>query len=267
MSNGSNKNKKPTYFVQQPDYTVVIQGNNQKEYRFLINVEPETTEPELIVDKENDMDGKGERNNINEEKSKETSTELKRKPNNEHSGKMPDRNDDVFVEDEFAKEKELLPTTQDYEPLQMMSVDVDEIVSNEEIVNEVNDTETTVPIENTIQTKAEETEHLQLTAENNEKSTVTHDTTKGNNDIYNEESQAEEEEKEHRRKIRQLVKRLAFYPSVLDRPICEAKINGEEVHVQIISKRGNKVKIKKGRRLESIHINEIDELTILSRKL
>ncbi|WP_033829526.1 hypothetical protein [Bacillus andreraoultii] len=324
MSNENNKNKMPTYFVQQPDYTVVIQGNNQKEYRFVINVEPDISESKLILDKGCDVEGNKGQNNMQEEKLDEPITELKGNSKDKKSEIEFESNEEELSIDEIAQEKELM-ITQNHATLQTISVEVDVRDDNEEIVNDVNDTENNVPIENIIQTKAKETEYLQLTEEMNEESLetydttnenndiysednqlvkeemgeesletydttnenndiyseddqivkeemdeesiVTYDTTNENNDIYSEDDQIVKEEKEHRRKIRQLVKRLAFYPSVLDRPICEAKINGEVVNVQIISKRGNKVRIKKGRKLESIHINEIDELTILSNKL
>jgi hypothetical protein len=76
------------------------------------------------------------------------------------------------------------------------------------------------------------------------------------------EESLDEEKLERRREIRQLVRRLAFYPNVLERPVCEAKINGDKVWIQILSKRGDQVRIRRNRKIETIHIDEIEELEV-----
>lgn len=63
--------------------------------------------------------------------------------------------------------------------------------------------------------------------------------------------------------IRALITRLARYPSVIEKPICEAVINGKKVHLQILSKRGETIKVRIARSVKKIEISEIEELSIL----
>ena len=72
------------------------------------------------------------------------------------------------------------------------------------------------------------------------------------------------EEMEKRKELKNLIRRLAVFPRVLERPYCEAIINGEKRIVQILSKRGNSVRVKyRNNRIETYDIGDFDDLQIL----
>ena len=63
--------------------------------------------------------------------------------------------------------------------------------------------------------------------------------------------------------MKRLIKRLALYPNVIERPLCEAIVHGEKMVFEVISKRGNFVRIRNDRKIEVIHIDEISDLKVL----
>jgi hypothetical protein len=63
--------------------------------------------------------------------------------------------------------------------------------------------------------------------------------------------------------IQKLINRLAIYPYVLERPFCEAMINGKKEIIQIMGKRGKKIRIKRNRKIENVHIHDIEYLNVL----
>lgn len=71
------------------------------------------------------------------------------------------------------------------------------------------------------------------------------------------------EESKQRRELKSLITRLSRYPNVIERPVCEAVINGEKLKLQIISKRGETVKVMIARTIRIIDLSEIEELSIL----
>ncbi|WAA08638.1 hypothetical protein [Fervidibacillus albus] len=62
---------------------------------------------------------------------------------------------------------------------------------------------------------------------------------------------------------KEMIRRLALYPSVLQRPFCEATVQGEKKRFQVLSKRGNLVRIKTGKSIETYHIGEFEDFQIL----
>lgn len=66
--------------------------------------------------------------------------------------------------------------------------------------------------------------------------------------------------------IRAMITRLAHYPNVIERPFCEAVINGTKVALQIMSKRGDSVKVKIGRSIIKCAILDIEDLLVLPKK-
>ncbi len=86
-------------------------------------------------------------------------------------------------------------------------------------------------------------------------------------ELEEEQTKAEEnpnpkEKKQKKDEIEKLIRRLALYPNVLIRPLCEATINGEKAEIQILSKRGDKIRIRRDRKIETVHIDEIESLTV-----
>lgn len=64
--------------------------------------------------------------------------------------------------------------------------------------------------------------------------------------------------------MRKLIRRLALYPIGIERPICEAEISGERKKFQVISKRGNRLRIFYKRRYEWVEIDDIKNFTVIS---
>ncbi|CAM3664861.1 hypothetical protein [Mesobacillus zeae] len=56
---------------------------------------------------------------------------------------------------------------------------------------------------------------------------------------------------------------LVRYPPVLAKPMCEIVYNKKMLRAQVISKRGNKVKLKIGRRHKIVEIDDIQDLRVL----
>ena len=63
--------------------------------------------------------------------------------------------------------------------------------------------------------------------------------------------------------FRILITRLARYPNVIERPMCEAVIDGKKIKLQVMSKRGDIVKVKIGRTIKKIALTDFEELSIL----
>lgn len=80
-----------------------------------------------------------------------------------------------------------------------------------------------------------------------------------------EEEERELTEEEIRQiELKKLIRRLAVFPRVLERPYCEATIHGKKRIVQILSKRGNKVRVKyRNNQIEVYDIGDFDDLKIL----
>ncbi|MGG5253250.1 hypothetical protein ACQYAD_07120 [Neobacillus sp. SM06] len=84
-------------------------------------------------------------------------------------------------------------------------------------------------------------------------------------EMGSEESAAENltSQTEQLDELRALITRLARYPNVIERPICEAVLNGKKVNLQVLSKRGDLVKVKVARTIKKIPITEFEQLSIL----
>ncbi|XJZ28203.1 hypothetical protein ACF5W4_05235 [Bacillota bacterium Lsc_1132] len=68
---------------------------------------------------------------------------------------------------------------------------------------------------------------------------------------------------EQQDELRALITRLARYPNVIERPVCEAVIDGKKIKLQVISKRGDMVKVKVARTIKKFAITDFEELSIL----
>ncbi|PLR78799.1 hypothetical protein CU633_03120 [Bacillus sp. V3-13] len=66
-----------------------------------------------------------------------------------------------------------------------------------------------------------------------------------------------------RQEIRKKIAHLARYRNSIVKPLCEAIIDGKPIRFQVISKRGNFVKVKIGRHQKKFYINEITDIKII----
>jgi|GEM_PF-4874606 len=79
-----------------------------------------------------------------------------------------------------------------------------------------------------------------------------------------EEEEPLSEEEQRRLELKNLIRRLAVFPRVLERPYCEVTILGQKRIAQILSKRGDKVRIKyRNNKIETYDINDIEDVKIL----
>lgn len=63
--------------------------------------------------------------------------------------------------------------------------------------------------------------------------------------------------------IKKMISRLARYPNVMKRPMCEAEIGGKKQKFQVESKRGDLVKIKAGKQYYQYAISEFKDFRII----
>ncbi|WAA13080.1 hypothetical protein [Fervidibacillus halotolerans] len=77
-----------------------------------------------------------------------------------------------------------------------------------------------------------------------------------------EKDEAKAKEKDSN--IKEVIRRLALYPPVLERPICEATIRGERKRFQVLSKRGNFVRIKVDNSIEMYNYKEFYDFQIIN---
>lgn len=85
--------------------------------------------------------------------------------------------------------------------------------------------------------------------------------------VMNEElkspADVDETEAERKRAVRMTVTRIARYPLVVPKPVCELTIHGEKVNAIIESKRGEMVKLRVGAVTKSFPMDDIDDIKIL----
>lgn len=72
-----------------------------------------------------------------------------------------------------------------------------------------------------------------------------------------------ESEAERKKAVRMTVTRLARYPLVVPKPVCELTIQGEKVNAIIESKRGEMVRLRVGSVTKSFSIDEIEDIKIV----
>ncbi len=83
--------------------------------------------------------------------------------------------------------------------------------------------------------------------------------------VVDEEERELTEEEIRQIELKKLIRRLAVFPRVLERPYCEATIQGKKRIVQILSKRGNKVRVKyRNNQIEAYDIGDFEDLKILA---
>lgn len=82
-------------------------------------------------------------------------------------------------------------------------------------------------------------------------------------DVPSEQDMEEELRNERKKNVRMVITRLARYPHVVPKPLCELMIQGEKVSAILESKRGELVRLRIGDRYQSISINDIEEIRIL----
>ncbi len=78
--------------------------------------------------------------------------------------------------------------------------------------------------------------------------------------MYADESM---EMEDYKKSVRMKVTRLARYPLVVPKPLCELTIQGEEVNAGIESKRGEMVMLRVGDVSQSIPIDDIEDIKLL----
>jgi hypothetical protein len=240
------KKWKPTMFIQQPDY-MTGNVNVQNEYRFFIDFYNDRGGGEHIMD---------EKEKTQAEATDEDKNQDDQMSNQEHENITED-----FIKkisDEQMLEEAVIELDQmndkNLQPVEEHGTDTPDVEGKLNIEeSEEDDTfsggkEFSLVNQEVVETDGKETGETHI-EEMNEARDAT-------------EESLDEEKLERRREIRQLVRRLAFYPNVLERPVCEAKINGDKVWIQILSKRGDQVRIRRNRKIETIHIDEIEELEV-----
>lgn len=67
-----------------------------------------------------------------------------------------------------------------------------------------------------------------------------------------------------KQQMRDTLRRLSLYPHVIQRPLCEAVVNGKTMHFQVIGKRGDQIRIKHKREILDVTIDDIQDLKILN---
>ena len=82
--------------------------------------------------------------------------------------------------------------------------------------------------------------------------------------VYDQAVPIDDEAMEDRKKtVRTTVMRLARYPRVVPKPLCELTIQGEKVNAVLESKRGEMVRLQIGDESQIISINDIEDIRIL----
>ncbi|WP_062351995.1 hypothetical protein [Bacillus kwashiorkori] len=79
-------------------------------------------------------------------------------------------------------------------------------------------------------------------------------------------TQSEEETSQHQQptqNLKAIIRRLALYPRVLERPYCQANIHGEKIVFQVLSKRGDNVRLKTKKKIIVCKITDITEFEII----
>lgn len=240
------KKWKPTMFIQQPDY-MIGNVNVQNEYRFFIDFYHDRGGGEHIMDEK--------------EKTQAEATDEEKNHDGQMSNQEKENNTEDFIE-KISGELILEEAVNELDPMNNKNMPTEEELGTDtpDVEGKLNidesedddklseDEDFSLADQEVVETDGKETGGTHV-EEMNEARDDTEETLNG-------------EKLERRREIRQLVRRLAFYPNVLERPVCEAKINGDKVWIQILSKRGDQVRIRRNRKIETIHIDEIEELEV-----
>lgn len=240
------KKWKPTMFIQQPDY-MIGNVNVQNEYRFFIDFYNDRGGGEHIMDKK--------------ERTQAEATDEEKNHDGQMSNQEKENNTEDFIE-KISGELILEEAVNELDPMNNKNMPTEE-----ELGTDTPDVEGKLNIEESEDDdKLSEDEDFSLAdqevVETDGKETGGTHVEELNEARDDTEETLNGEKLERRREIRQLVRRLAFYPNVLERPVCEAKINGDKVWIQILSKRGDQVRIRRNRKIETIHIDEIEELEV-----
>jgi len=237
---------KPTMFIQQPDY-MIENVNVQNEYRFIIDFYNERKGGEQIMD-EIDRPQVGV-----EDKEKNDDAQMSNQGNVNNPEAIIEEISSEPIQEEVVNEFDSMNNTnmQTEEEHGIDTPNVEDKINTEESEDENTFTKgEDFPLaeQEVVETDRMEIEGTHVAEMNGTKDDI--------------EELLNDEKVKQRREIRQLVRRLAIYPNVLVRPVCEAKINGEKVWIQILTKRGDQVRIRRNRKIETIHIDEIEELEI-----
>ena len=73
----------------------------------------------------------------------------------------------------------------------------------------------------------------------------------------------DESMEDHKKNVRTKITRLARYPLVVPKPLCELTIQGEKVNAIIESKRGEMIRMRVGTISQSVPIDDIDDVKLL----
>ena len=74
---------------------------------------------------------------------------------------------------------------------------------------------------------------------------------------------ADESMEDHKKNVKTKITRLARYPLVVPKPLCELTIQGEKVNAIIESKRGEMIRLRVGDVSQSIPIDDIEDVKLL----
>ena len=80
---------------------------------------------------------------------------------------------------------------------------------------------------------------------------------------HDQDRYADESMEDHKKNVKTKITRLARYPLVVPKPLCELTIQGEKVNAIIESKRGEMIRLRVGEVLQSIPIDDIEDVKLL----
>ena len=129
-------------------------------------------------------------------------------------------------------------------------------------IEELGASTTELPKESTIEPQEEPDEPALVKEEANSqtKSMVIEDTQP---DVPTEQDREKELRNERKKNVRMMITRLARYPLVIPKPVCELTVLGEKLNGVIESKRGEMVRVRVGTNFKSISIHDIEDVKIL----
>ena len=80
---------------------------------------------------------------------------------------------------------------------------------------------------------------------------------------HDQDRYADESMEDHKKNVRTKITRLARYPLVVPKPLCELTVQGEKVNAIIESKRGEMIRLRVGEVSQSIPIDDIEDVKLL----
>ena len=80
---------------------------------------------------------------------------------------------------------------------------------------------------------------------------------------HDQDRYPDESMEDHKKNVKTKITRLARYPLVVPKPLCELTIQGEKVNAIIESKRGEMIRLRVGEVSQSVPIDDIEDVKLL----